>query len=308
MVWGIEIAGYLFLAGLGAGAYATAAWLAWKRPKAKKAIRIGRLIAPIVVAIGLVLLMVDASAGFHHPLRFFLLVTNLSSVMSWGVIILSVFMVVSLAGLIIDLTGKSNPRWLDVVGSVFAFSVAAYTGVLLGASPAFPLWNPMLLPILFVVSAASTGSAIVTLITLLVARDEALLLGSLQKLHQILPVAELVLIAALLLATNGVAGSSASAIAEAGAASVAGLLTGSYAVAFWIGLVVIGLLLPFGMEMWGHGTHKRALTPNAPLNTSEVDGAIAQGIPWMPISAEIAVLIGGFVLRVLIVLAAVPIS
>ncbi len=44
--------------------------------------RIGLVIAPIAIAIGLVLLMTDAEAGLHDPLRFFYLLTNFDSVMT----------------------------------------------------------------------------------------------------------------------------------------------------------------------------------------------------------------------------------
>ena len=101
-----------------------------------------------------------------NPLRFFGLVANLGSVMAWGVIILSAFLVVSIVDLIVLLVKKSTPKALDVVGAVLAVCVAAYTGVLLGdAGVAFPLWNMAVLPILFIVSAASTGIAVTLLIT-----------------------------------------------------------------------------------------------------------------------------------------------
>lgn len=85
-VWGAPIAWYLFLAGLGAGAYITSAFLRWRHPEAHGMRRAGHVIAPIVVAVGLVLLMVDAEAGLHNPLRFALLLSNFGSVMTWGVV------------------------------------------------------------------------------------------------------------------------------------------------------------------------------------------------------------------------------
>ena len=296
MIWGAEIAWYLFLAGLGAGAYATAAWLAWKRPEAKMAQRWGRIIAPVVVAIGLVLLMVDASAGIKNPLRFFLLVTNLSSVMAWGVIILSAFMVVAVAGLVLNVAGKRNPRWLDAVGSVLALAVAAYTGVLLGASLAFPLWNPVLLPVLFVVSAASTG--------------EMGEFAALKRFHGTLPVVELALVVVLLLVTNGVAGSSASAAAAAGAASVANLVSGGYAVLFWAGFMIVGLLVPIGVDAYGSCMRRRVRATAGTDGSAAVAVVVEAAAPsvGLEVAAEVGILVGGFLLRFLIVAAAVPIG
>ena len=82
---------------------------------------------------------------------------------------MSVFLAVSVVDLALRLlVRKKTPKALDVVGMVLAVCVAAYTGVLLGdAGLAFPLWNMAILPLLFVVSAASTGIAAVLLVTYL---------------------------------------------------------------------------------------------------------------------------------------------
>ena len=93
MVWDGIIACYLFLAGLGAGAFALAAIAGFIKPNAVKFRIIGYLIAPIAVGVGTILLMVDARAGLMNPLRFFGLLTNFSSIMTWGVVILIAFMI-----------------------------------------------------------------------------------------------------------------------------------------------------------------------------------------------------------------------
>ena len=56
-IWGAIIAWYLFLAGLGGGAFITSAFLGWRHPEAVSMRKIGHLVAPIVVIIGLCLLM-----------------------------------------------------------------------------------------------------------------------------------------------------------------------------------------------------------------------------------------------------------
>ena len=83
-IWDSIIAWYLFLAGLGGGAFATSAFLHWRHPHAVTMRKIGHLIAPIAVAVGLVLLMFDAKGGLFHPWRFALLLHNPFSVMTWG--------------------------------------------------------------------------------------------------------------------------------------------------------------------------------------------------------------------------------
>ena len=59
------------------------------------------------------------------------------------------------------------------------------------------------------------------------------------KAGLVLRVLELVLVAVLLGVTAGSSGSAAAA----GAASVANLVSGAYAVPFWLGFVVVGLSL-----------------------------------------------------------------
>lgn len=284
MVWDEIIAIYLFLAGLGAGAFALGALTNWAKTPAPTMKKVAFIVAPVAVAVGTLMLVVDAHAGLMNPLRFFGLVANLGSVMAWGVIILSAFLVVSIVDLIVLLVKKSTPKALDVVGAVLAVCVAAYTGVLLGdAGVAFPLWNMAVLPILFIVSAASTGIAVTLLITRLVAADEAAALPWLGKAGLVLPVLELALVI-VLLAVAGMAGGSAGA---AGAASVANLVSGPYAVAFWLGFVVIGLAVPFVLEfMSRRGSQSKAL----------------------PMAGEACVLVGGFMLRYLVIMAAVAVA
>ena len=284
MVWDAIIAIYLFLAGLGAGAFALGALTNWAKTPAPTMKKVAFIVAPVAVAVGTLMLVVDAHAGLMNPLRFFGLVANLGSVMAWGVIILSAFLVVSIVDLIVLLVKKSTPKALDVVGAVLAVCVAAYTGVLLGdAGVAFPLWNMAVLPILFIVSAASTGIALTVLITRLVAADEVAALPWLGKAGLVLPVLELALVI-ILLAVTGTAGGSAAAAA---AASVGNLVSGSYAVAFWLGFVVIGLAVPFVLELMSRrGSQSKAL----------------------PMAGEACVLVGGFMLRYLVIMAAVAVA
>lgn len=310
MVWDAFIAVYLFLAGLGAGAFVLGALTNWAKTPAPRMKRIAFVIAPVAVAVGTLVLVVDAKAGFANPLRFFLLVSNLNSVMAWGVIILSVFLAVSVVDLALLLVRKKTPKALDVVGMVLAVCVAAYTGVLLGdAGLAFPLWNMAILPLLFVVSAASTGIAAVLLVTYLAAPDEVEALPFLPKAGLILPVLELVLVAVLLGVTAGSSGSAAAA----GAASVANLVSGAYAVPFWLGFVVVGLVLPFALELARHrgaGAPKAAAVVGAAAPAAGPDGSAAAGAgsgKALALVGEAGVLVGGFMLRYLVIMAALAV-
>ncbi len=283
-VWDAPIALYLFLAGLGGGAFITSAFAQWLYPESTTVRKIGRYVAPIVVAVGLVLLMFDAKGGFLNPMRFALLLTNFSSIMTWGVVFLAIFEVIALIVAIMELRNANVPRWLNWAGCLFGFAVAAYTGVLLGVVHTYPLWNNPLLPVLFVVSAVSTGAASVMLGSLIVCRDEFERMWNVKKVHFFLPITELVLIAALLfvVASDG----------DAANASVMSLVMGDYAPAFWLGLIIIGLIVPTCIEAYPIYITKKIETSTASK--------------YLSIFGECGVLVGGFLLRYLIIVAALP--
>ena len=286
-IWGSIIAWYLFLAGLGAGAFATSAFLGWRHPDATSMQKTGRLIAPIAVAIGLVLLMFDAEAGLHNPLRFFGLLSNFGSVMTWGVVFLGLFMVVSIVCVVLDFMKKKIPNVLEIIGVVLAFCVAVYTGCLLGVAPTFPLWNNALLPILFLISAMSSGAAAVLFVSVFRHADEFNRVGVLKKFHFCLPIIELVLVASLCFIT--------SQTNTAGAASIANLVTGEYAILFWVLLVIVGLVFPTLLETW--------LLFFSPKEFEE-----SRKAHFISAASDLAVMIGGFMLRYLVIVAAVPLT
>lgn len=285
MVWGPLIAWYLFLAGAGAGAFLTAAFVEAKYPENRKMRLAGRIIAPVFLGIGLVMLMVDAEAGLHNPLRFFGLIMNPGSVMTLGVYFICVFMPVALIVAVLDILKKRVPKWLVWIGIVAAFAVAAYTGFLLGVVKAYPLWNNAILPILFVVSALSAGLAATSLVGLVTDREAFEHMWLIKKSHVILSVVELIVLATMLLIVY--TGSSA------GAAAVTSIVSGQYALLFWGGLVLFGLVIPFCIEGYPVFITKKIETSTTSLVLSIV--------------GEAGVLVGGFLLRFMVVLAAVPI-
>ncbi|MEA5019694.1 MAG: NrfD/PsrC family molybdoenzyme membrane anchor subunit [Gordonibacter sp.] len=286
MVWGPLIAWYLFLAGASAGAFLTAAFVEAKYPDSVKMRVAGRIIAPVFVAIGLVMLMVDAEAGLMNPLRFFYLIANPGSVMTLGVYFICIYMPVALVSAVLEIMKKRVPKWLTWIGIVFAFAVAAYTGFLLGVVKAYPLWNNAVLPLLFVVSALSAGLAATSLVGLVVDRERFEQMWLVKKSHVILSVVELIVLFSMLV----IVGSGS----FEGAASVHALVAGQYAPAFWAGIVLLGLVVPFIIEGYPVFITKRVETSTTSMVVSVI--------------GEAGVLVGGFLLRLLVIMAALPVA
>lgn len=285
-VWDGIVACDLFLAGLGAGAFLLSILAGWSKGGAKKIRLIGSIVGPVAVALGALTLMIDAKAGLGDPLRFFYLITNLGSPMTWGVLCLSAFIVVSVISLIVQLRHREVPRVLDVIGIVCAAGVATYTGVLLGYSASYPLWNLAVLPFLFVCSAALTGFAFVSAVAYFAARDELADISFLPKTEVALPVLVGLFLALLVALTAGTSGEAASVAA---AATVQNLVSGSNALAFWLGAVVLGVAVPLvaGVLRLRSKTHE---------------------VTAVSLVGYVAACIGGFALRYVIVVAAVGLS
>ena len=84
-------------------------------------------------------------------------------------------------------------------------------------------------------------------------------------------------------------GGSAAAAAKA---SVANLLTGGYALAFWVLFVIVGLAFPFAQALHKSMQEKKSLMQQ----------------PGLTITRRGRGLIGDFMLRYLIVMAAIPVA
>ena len=123
---------------------------------------------------------------------------------------------------------------LAVVGIVLGLCVAVYTGILLMSVPGVPLWNTLLLPCLFTVSALDTGAALVEIVA--VAPKRAVLSNKTHRLLEasvvVLVVLEVVVLAAFLATMQG--SDLTTATGATAAASVRLLAQGMLAPFFWL--------------------------------------------------------------------------
>lgn len=149
---------------------------------------------------------------------------------------------------------------LSWIAFVLAGLLITYTGVLLSATNQ-PLWAAaLLLPALFVVSAIATGTAALLLILALTGKE---IPHEFSKAGAILAVVEaLALIGFLATTPAGI------------------LITGPLSILFWLGVVLVGLLVPFWFELW---TLRK------------------EAIRSLVLTSTLYVLLGGLILRAVVV-------
>ncbi|MBC8320726.1 MAG: polysulfide reductase NrfD [Bacteroidetes bacterium] len=248
--WSWLIAAYLFLAGVGGGAFVTGAvsdFAGWSEELS----RIGILLGFPCVLVGTVFLIFDLG----NPKNFWRAYARPGT--SWiarGTIIITIFMVVNFLYIVLwiwpfpEVIGASIPlkNFFNIFGSIFAFGTMIYTGILLGASRPIAFWSTAMLPLLFLVSAMSTGIMAVMLTSIISGSGvELSQLAIWEKIDAQLIVIEIFILLFYLQGTHRVPESRASARF---------VLKGSVAPLFWIGVVLLGILIPLLLEIgiFGH--------------------------------------------------------
>jgi protein NrfD len=281
--WRWLIVLYFFLGGIAGGAYFLAALMdlfgrPWDRPLA----RLGYLIAfPLAVVCGL-LLIVDLS----RPERFWHMLVESNtlqplfkwwspmSIGAWGLLAFGAFAFLSFLAVLVE-DGRRHWRGLarlrppgvlgivvTLLGGALGFFLAGYTGVLL-ATTNRPIWSDTtLLGLVFLVSSASTAAATLVLLGRRRTVDSPDGVHALERFDRWMLVLELIALVALVLSLG----------------SLARLWLNAWGVLLVLGVVVVGIVLPFLL-------YRRARWSG-----------------WAAATASVLVLVGGFLLRVVIVL------
>lgn len=264
IVWPWPIAVYLFLAGLSAGSIMVALLVKWNRHEGEHntiwdaMVKAGAILAPVTIIVGLLLLIFDLKKPFDF---YWLLISyNFTSVMTLGVLalfvytpIVLIFMVlifedtirkVKLFSMLIPVIEfiKGFHSYAKIIEySLFGIAVVvgAYTGFLLSAIQANPMWNTPVLPLLFLTSGVSAGIAANILVGLMFFKSsinkESIKYLLVMDLRVIMT--ELPLILVLFVGMMYTGGDSLVAAKQA-------LSTGYWAKVFWFGVIGVGLVLP----------------------------------------------------------------
>jgi protein NrfD len=298
--WPLIIDLYFFLGGLAGGAFliAAAAQVLDSR-RYRDVVRVGHYIALLAIIPGPIILIADLGlpTRFLHMLLVSKPVETIGmaavtvgpvhfkpyspmNVGAWGLLVFSgLAFLAALDVFLVDRGGRGLARLrsaIGVIGAVFGLFIAAYPGVLLGAT-ARPLFiSAHWLGALFLAVGAATGAAAIAVVLSMMggARREAL--APLMRFTGMALAVEAVTLIFFVIAVM--------AVGSHGLSKAVGvLLSGPYSVPFWPGAVVIGLVVPLALQF---------------------SGAMRRGpTPGMAALVSVLVLLGGFLVKYTIIAA-----
>ncbi len=260
-VWHFPISLYLFLGGMAAGIifFASLFTILKKEKEVPTTVKGGMIVAVIAIIIGLIALMYDLT---HLPYVWQLYMTvRIESPMSWGAWVLLIITILSFLW-VFSYSTEMFPKWdwkfdflkkfqtylienrrtLAMILLPLSVILGVYTGILLSAFNARPLWNTSILGPLFLASGLSTGAAAIILFSKnhierrLFSKIDIALIGL-----------ELALIIHLLMSMY------AGSAVQLEALDL--LVGGEFTVMFFVFVVILGLIFPAlleGVELMGY--------------------------------------------------------
>jgi len=254
-IWHWQIPTYLFLGGLAAGIlfFAGLYYILGKENKMEATVKRAPFIVPFALVLGLFALFLD----LKHKAFFWQLYTTIrfTSPMSWGAWVLMAITPLSFiwsASYIREIFPEWNWKWqflkkfekwvianrivMAWMMVILSVILGIYTGILLSAFNARPLWNTSILGPLFLVSGMSTGAAAIILTSR--SHEEKRIIGRI----------DLMLIGIeLFFITHMIMGFLAGSEVQLAAAHL--FLGGQFTVSFWVFVIIMGLLFPALLEI-----------------------------------------------------------
>ncbi|MEI7525396.1 MAG: NrfD/PsrC family molybdoenzyme membrane anchor subunit [Mariniphaga sp.] len=255
-IWHWQIPIYLFLGGVAAGLlfFAGVFTILGKENKMAATVKKAPLLVPFLLIFGLFMLFLD----LKHKLFFWQLYTTirLESPMGWGAWVLMIITPISIlwsASYVREVFPSWDWKfnflrsfeawlikyrlWIAWPMAVYAVILGIYTGILLSAFNARPLWNTSILGPLFLVSGMSTAAAVIIMLSN--DHKERKIMG---RIDILLIVIELFFIIHLLM------GFLAGSEAQINAANL--FLGGKFTAPFFTFVVLLGLIFPAVLEIF----------------------------------------------------------
>ncbi len=254
-IWHWPISVYLFLGGLAAGIifFSSVITVLGKDKEYVGAVKYATLVPPVALSLGLLALVYDLT----HPLYTYQLYTTirLESPMSWGAWVLLIttpltFMWVltyysefvknssKRIGFLVKIEEFLVPYRKQMAYALIPLSIilGVYTGILLSAFNARPLWNNAILGPLFLTSGLSTGAATI----ILLAKSSA-------ERHLFTRIDLALIVLELGLIVHMIMGMHAGSQVQLEAMQL--LVGGEFTLMFFGFVIILGLLVPASIEL-----------------------------------------------------------
>ncbi|MBN1692517.1 MAG: polysulfide reductase NrfD [Dehalococcoidales bacterium] len=177
------------------------------------------------------------------PLRFWRIITRPQT--SWlarGFIFVMLFVIFGAIQMMLThwLPGSAAEIAFKTLAGIMAFAVALYTGIILKNIKGVPFWNSTLLPILFIFCGLLGGFGLSVIIAL---NGGDINLAAAETGSRWLLLANVLLIGIYLWQASVKEGTSKQSVLEQ--------LRGHSAPIFWIGIVLLGIIIPLGIALAG---------------------------------------------------------
>lgn len=281
IVWGAYIAAFFVMAGLGSGLVILAALGDLDVLPGLKALRRPLLIGAIAsyVAAGFAILM---DIGKPDRVLNMIFSPNFKSMFVWDFYTLALSVILAAAYLWF---GAKN-KWLPIMAAIFATAVVVVEGWILSVSAGTPLWQNPMLPLVFFLDGLIVALAVVLLVS-----TQPKLKGILAAL-----LAGVVVLSLIELVTVSYGGTPE---AKDGMAL---LWSGGLAPFYW-GALILGLVVPFVLLVWGGASRTNLVVASALAIVGVFASKLAvlvagQALPFMRAAATYmptAVEIGGVI-------------
>jgi formate-dependent nitrite reductase membrane component NrfD len=301
LTWGLPVISYFFLAGMGAGAITVSGSVLLRKggfgPSRFAVARCGALIGPVPVMLGTFLIVFELGQPFRALNLFHVINLSPMSIGSW---FLNIFIMLSVLYAATFLPPSAGPgdrlaplrRALAWICVPLGIGVAVYTGIMLGAMPSRPLWNSPILAALFTLSALSSGVAIIILMGVFFRRNskDPTIRNDYENSSYMLITSDALLIGGELLVIFLFIMFGHLTIGDSKYAMATILPGGQLANIFWGLVVIVGLMIPLFIELY-------QIVPRL------IYGRQFKTAVSLEVIVPLAILVGGFALRYVIVIA-----
>ncbi len=301
LTWGLPVISYFFLAGAGAGAVTVSGSVLLRKGgfgASRFAVaRCGALIGPIPVMLGTFLIVFELGQPFRALNLFHLINLSPMSIGSWFLNIFITLSVLYAATFLLPSAGPGDRlapirRGLAWILVPLGIGVAVYTGIMLGAMPSRPLWNSPILAALFTLSALSSGVACIILLGVFFRRKskDPVIRADYDNSSYMLVTSDALLVGGEMLVVFLFIMFGHLTIGDTKYAMATILPSGQLALLFWGLVVIVGLMIPLFIELY-------QVVPKL------IYGRQFKTVVALEVIVPIAILIGGFALRYVIVVA-----